>query len=50
MAGRREGAIQNLEWLLENPSPLSRAALEFDPTWDPLRDDPGFQALLTPAR
>lgn len=48
LTGRRDEAIRNLEWLLANPSPVSRAAVQLDPTWDPLRDDPAFQALLEP--
>lgn len=48
MTGEHDQAIDNLEWLLSNPSPLTVAGITLDPTWDPLRDRPAFQRLLRP--
>lgn len=47
MTGHHDQAIDNLEWLLSNPSPLSVAGMKLDPTWDPLRERPDFQSLLS---
>ena len=41
-----ELAIEKLDYLLSIPSLISAADLRFNPQWDPLRDDPRFQALL----
>jgi TolB-like protein len=38
--------IYALDELLSIPSDLSVGLLRLDPAWDPLRDDPRFQALL----
>jgi serine/threonine-protein kinase len=46
MVGEPEAAIERLEGLLDVPSPTSVSMLRIDPTWDPLRSHPGFQALL----
>ena len=46
MVGDHERAVEQLEYLLTNPSWVSVAWLEIDPTWNPLRDDPAFQELL----
>ena len=46
MVGDHERAIEQLEYLLTNPSWISVRWLEIDPTWNPLRDDPMFQELL----
>jgi TolB-like protein/Flp pilus assembly protein TadD len=44
--GRRDEAIDQLEYLLTVPSYLTVASLRIDPTWDPVRDHTRFQALL----
>ncbi len=46
MIGDYEAAIDQLELLLSMPSLVSVPVLRIDPTWDPLRDHPRFQALL----
>ena len=45
-AGEAEAAIDELERLLARPSWVSAHKLRLDPLWDPIRDDPRFQALL----
>jgi hypothetical protein len=45
--GEGEAAIKRLRHLLSIPSGISIARLKIDPVWDPIRDDPGFQQLLT---
>jgi TolB-like protein/Flp pilus assembly protein TadD len=44
--GETEAAIDRLERMLSVPSELTPTGLRLDPTWDPLRDHPRFQALL----
>ena len=46
--GRRPKAAARLKWLLAHfyRDPMSAPELRFDPVWDPLRDDPAFEALL----
>jgi TolB-like protein/Flp pilus assembly protein TadD len=48
-AGETEEAIKILHRLLSIPAGLevSIARLKIDPVWDPIRNDPGFQQLLT---
>jgi len=46
MVGEHDAAIDQLEYLLSIPSDRSTWHLRLDPRWDPLRDNPRFQALL----
>jgi serine/threonine protein kinase/tetratricopeptide (TPR) repeat protein len=48
-AGRREEALKIIRQLLTIPAgeQISIARLKIDPVWDPIRDDPGFQKLLS---
>ena len=47
--GAATEAVQNLKKLLSIPAgeTVSIARLKIDPVWDPIRNDPGFQQLLT---
>jgi TolB-like protein/class 3 adenylate cyclase/Tfp pilus assembly protein PilF len=47
--GAATEAVQNLRRLLSIPAgeTVSIARLKIDPVWDPIRNDPGFQKLLT---
>ena len=47
--GAAREAIDNLKKLLSIPAgeSVSIARLKIDPVWDPIRNDPGFQQLLT---
>src|SRR5439155_23525061 len=47
--GRPEEAVKILRQLLTIPSSeyVSITRLKIDPVWDPLRNDPGFQRLLS---
>ena len=44
--GDNAHAIELLDGLLSRPSEVTLHALELNPAWDPLRKDPGFQALF----
>jgi hypothetical protein len=46
-AGEGEAAIKRLRHLLSIPSGISIARLKIDPVWDPIRNHPDFQKLLT---
>jgi tetratricopeptide (TPR) repeat protein len=47
--GATSDAVANLQRLLSIPAgeTVSIARLKIDPVWDPIRNDPGFQQLLT---
>jgi hypothetical protein len=47
--GAATETVQNLKKLLSIPAgeTISIARLKIDPVWDPIRNDPGFQELLT---
>ena len=45
--GESEAAIKRLRHLLSIPSGISIARLKIDPVWDPIRDRPDFQQLLS---
>jgi hypothetical protein len=44
--GEADSAVKELRLLLEVPSWISIPSLRADPTWDPIRRDPGFRALI----
>ena len=46
LADEPELGIAKLEYLLSIPSLVSPEDLRFNPSWDPLRNHPRFQALL----
>ena len=46
MLGDYDAAVAQLESLLSIPSPISVHWLRLDPIWAPLRDHPGYQALV----
>ena len=46
-AGEPQDATNRLRHLLSIPSGISIARLKIDPVWDPIRDHPDFQRLLT---
>jgi serine/threonine-protein kinase len=46
LVGKTDEAISEIERLLEFPIAVTPAGLRLDPTWDPLRENPRFKALL----
>ena len=44
--GDADAATDEIERLLSRPSLVSVHTLRLDPRWDPIRNDPRFQALL----
>jgi TolB-like protein/Flp pilus assembly protein TadD len=46
MIGRRDEAIEQLEYVMSIPADISVWELRLDPMWDPLRGDPRFEALI----
>ena len=44
--GNNAEAVNILEELLSRPSWMTVENLKADPVWDPLRNNPGFRALL----
>ena len=48
-AGAPEEAVKRLRYLLSIPAGqrVSTARLKIDPVWDPIRDRPDFQQLLS---
>jgi TolB-like protein/class 3 adenylate cyclase/Tfp pilus assembly protein PilF len=48
--GDLDSAMAILPHLLEVPAGLTRGQLRIDPVWDPLRNDPRFQKLITEAQ
>jgi serine/threonine-protein kinase len=45
--GENSRTIEILDGLLNRPSSVTVQGLKVNPIWDPLRNDPRFQALLT---
>jgi hypothetical protein len=46
LIGATDLAIQEMEAALSVPSPLTRVELELDPVFEPIRNHPGYPALL----
>ena len=47
LTGHSDEALDRLEMLLSIPSLVTTTVLDLDPTWDPIRDEPRFQALVS---
>ena len=43
MVGEHDAAIDQIEFLLSIPGPLSIPLLRLDPAWNPLRNHPRFK-------
>jgi serine/threonine-protein kinase len=46
LVGETDAAVRRLAYLLSIPSDISVNVLRVDPTWNPLRANPGFQRLV----
>jgi len=46
-AGDAQEALAEIDWLLSRPSELSIHTLRLDPLFDPVRNYPGYMALIT---
>jgi len=46
MVGEYDAAIDQIEFLLANPGPMSIPLLRLAPVWEPLRDHPRFKKLV----
>jgi hypothetical protein len=46
LTGESDEAFRLLDHLLAVPNGVSIPWLKLDPAWDPLRNDPRFQALI----
>jgi serine/threonine-protein kinase len=46
LVGETDAAVKRLGYLLTIPSDVTLNVLRSDPTWDPLRGNPGFQRLI----
>jgi tetratricopeptide (TPR) repeat protein len=46
LTGESDEAFRLIEHLLEVPNGLTISTLKLDPIWDPLREDPRFEALI----
>ncbi len=47
MLGDSAKAVSILDGLLREPSPVTVTLLKIDPIWDPIRQDPAFQKLIS---
>ncbi len=46
IVGDHARSLELIDGLLTRPAQFTVESLKFDPIWDPMRNDPGFQALL----
>jgi TolB-like protein/Tfp pilus assembly protein PilF len=49
-AGEKDLALKELEQVVRIPGPISYGQLRLHPWWDPLRNDPRFEQLVSQAR